>query len=229
LEAVALSRSFPGPPPVEALRDASLRLERGEVAAIMGRSGSGKSTLLNLLGVLDRPTSGEFRIAGRDVGPLRPRQRARLRAGSIGFVFQSFHLINELTASQNTALPLLYAGVGARRRARMAADALDRLGMADRRDSAAATLSGGEKQRVALARASVQDPAVILADEPTGNLDAASERTVLALLVDLARSGSAVLLVTHNPSLAAAADTRYAMDDGVLAPAPAPLPDGEAR
>jgi putative ABC transport system ATP-binding protein len=221
LEAVSLARVFPGPPRVEALREATFTVERGEVAAIMGRSGSGKSTLLNLLGLLDRPTRGELKIGGLDAAPLGERGRAKLRAKSIGFVFQSFHLVGELTALQNTALPLLYSGCRAAQRARRAAAALEQLGMAGRMDATAATLSGGEKQRVALARASVQRPAVILADEPTGNLDAASEQMVLELLVGLAHAGSAVVLVTHNPQVAAAATVRYLMDDGVLSRAPA--------
>ncbi|MDR2348569.1 MAG: ABC transporter ATP-binding protein [Bifidobacteriaceae bacterium] len=218
LEASGLSRVYPGPVPVVALREASLRVRPGEVVAITGRSGSGKSTLLNLLGLLDAPTAGCLAVGGRPTAGLREGPRARLRAALIGFVFQAFHLVGELTAAQNVALPLLYQGLPAAERRRLATEALEGLGMGARLDALAATLSGGEKQRVALARASAHRPAVILADEPTGNLDAESEAVVLKLLVGLSRSGSAVLLVTHNPTVAAVAHSRYRMEEGVLIP-----------
>ncbi|MDR1513287.1 MAG: ABC transporter ATP-binding protein [Propionibacteriaceae bacterium] len=218
LDASGLSRVFPGPVPVVALKEASLRVDAGEVVAITGRSGSGKSTLLNLLGLLDTPTAGSLAVAGHQAAALGEGPRARLRASTIGFVFQAFHLVGELTALQNVMVPLLYQGLSAAGRRRVAAEALEGLGMGARLNALASTLSGGEKQRVALARASAHRPAVILADEPTGNLDAESEDAVLKLLVGLSQSGSAILLVTHNPAVAAAAHTRYRMEDGVLAP-----------
>lgn len=208
---------------VDALRDASLSVEAGRSVAIVGPSGSGKSTLLNLLGLLDTPTTGSLRIAGREVSALRERDRCRLRAEAIGFVFQSFHLIPHKSVLHNVALPLSYArrgggsSGGSGHRLGRARAALDAVGLGHRMNSAPTTLSGGERQRAAVARALVRDPAVLLCDEPTGNLDAASSETVLSLLLDLAgERSSAVVLVTHDREVAARCDAILTMTDGVL-------------
>jgi putative ABC transport system ATP-binding protein len=202
---------------VPALRGVSVTIPAGDYAAILGPSGSGKSTLMHLLGGLDRPTSGTLRIAGRDVTELSATELARLRNHTIGFVFQSFHLLPRTTAVDNVALPLVYGGVRAGARRRRAAEMLDRVGLAHRLRHRPNQLSGGEQQRVAIARALVTGPTLLLADEPTGNLDSATGAEVLALLETLNReSGVAVVLVTHDQEVAARAARQIRMRDGLV-------------
>ena len=202
---------------VPALRGASLTIEPGDYLAIVGTSGSGKSTLMHLLGGLDRPTGGTLVIGGRDVSTLTPPEMAKLRNETIGFVFQSFHLLARTTAQDNVALPLVYRGIGRRERRARAAAMLDRVGLAHRLDHRPNQMSGGEQQRVAIARALVTDPSVLLADEPTGNLDTTTGQSVLALLESLNADGVAVVLVTHDREVAARAARQIVMRDGLIA------------
>ncbi|RZU48439.1 putative ABC transport system ATP-binding protein [Krasilnikovia cinnamomea] len=214
---------------VPALRGVSLTVEPGDYVAIVGTSGSGKSTLMHLLGALDRPTSGQLLIGGRDVATLSAGEMARLRNETIGFVFQSFHLLARTTARDNVALPLVYRGIGRRERHRRAAALLDRVGLGHRVGHRPNQMSGGEQQRVAIARALVTEPSVLLADEPTGNLDSATGRSVLALLESLNADGVAVVLVTHDRDVAARARRQIVMRDGLIVEAPPPTPpSGEA-
>ena len=201
---------------VPALRGVSLTIEPSDYVAIVGASGSGKSTLMHLLGGLDRPTSGTLLIGGRDVATLDTVEMARLRNETIGFVFQSFHLLARTTARDNVALPLVYRGVGRRERRTRAAAMLDRVGLDHRLDHHPNQMSGGEQQRVAIARALVTDPSVLLADEPTGNLDSATGHSVLALLESLNAEGVAVVLVTHDRDVAARARRQIVMRDGEI-------------
>jgi putative ABC transport system ATP-binding protein len=216
IEAEAVSRTYPmGSTTVTALRGVSLRIEPGDFLAVVGPSGSGKSTLMHLLGGLDQPTSGRLVIGGRDVATLGPNQLARLRNELVGFVFQSFHLLPRTSAVDNVALPLVYRGVGGRARRQRAAAMLGEVGLSHRLDHRPNQLSGGEQQRVAIARALVTEPSVLLADEPTGNLDSATGEAVLALLERLNRSsGVAVVLVTHDREVATRARRQIAMRDG---------------
>ncbi|MFI5493692.1 ABC transporter ATP-binding protein [Actinoplanes sp. NPDC051859] len=202
---------------VPALRGVSLTVDDGDYLAITGTSGSGKSTLMHLLGGLDRPTSGRLVIGGRDVGTLSAPDLARLRNEVIGFVFQAFHLLPRTTARDNVALPLVYRGVGRRERRERATEVLDRVGLAHRLDHRPHQLSGGEQQRVAIARALVTGPSMLLADEPTGNLDSATGAAVLALLESLNAGGVAVVLVTHDREVAARARRQIVMRDGLIA------------
>jgi putative ABC transport system ATP-binding protein len=220
VEAVDVTREYQlGGVAVPALRGVSVTIPPGDYAAVLGPSGSGKSTLMHLLGGLDRPTSGTLRIAGRDVRELGATELARLRNRTIGFVFQSFHLLPRTTAVDNVALPLVYAGVRAGERRRRAADLLDRVGLGHRLRHRPNQLSGGEQQRVAIARALVTDPSLLLADEPTGNLDQATGAEVLALLDQLNReSGVAVVVVTHDQDIAARAARQIRMLDGRITP-----------
>lgn len=188
-----------------ALDEVSLRVERGEFVAIMGPSGSGKSSLLNVVGLLDRPTHGTYQLSGRLVSRLRPNKLAKARRDHIGFIFQSFNLLPRLTALENVALPLAYKGTSLTKRLKQASAALERVGLQDREYFYPKALSGGQAQRVAIARALVNNPSLIIADEPTGNLDSHSSRVVMELLAELHTTGSTVLMVTHNPEL-----TRYA-------------------
>jgi putative ABC transport system ATP-binding protein len=202
---------------VDALREVSLEVREGEFVAIVGPSGSGKSTMMNIVGCLDRPTAGTYRLAGTLVGSLDDDRLARLRSRTIGFVFQSYNLLPRTSALDNVATPLLYQGVGRRERVARATAALERLGLGDRLDHEPSQLSGGQQQRVAVARAIVTDPALILADEPTGNLDSVSGRDVLAVLRELHAAGRTIVLITHDAEVAAAAGRQIHIRDGRIA------------
>ncbi len=211
-----VTRVYPGPPPVAAVAGVTFDVAEGEMIAVVGPSGSGKSTLLNLMGALDRPTSGRLTIAGADVGRMDDRRLAALRAGHIGFVFQQFHLIDGLDAVENVAAGLLYRGLAPGERRRRAGEMLESVGLGHRLHHRATQLSGGEKQRVAIARALVGDPALVLADEPTGNLDQRNGAEIMALLERLNRAGHTVVLITHDPSLAVRASRRVRLVDGCI-------------
>jgi len=223
---------------VRALAGVTLDLTGGEFTAIMGASGSGKSTMMNLLGCLDRPTSGRYVLEGQEISRLTNDQLAAIRNRTIGFVFQSFNLLSRTSALENVELPLLYAGVGTAERHARAAESLDRVGLADRAGHHPNQMSGGQQQRVAIARALVNRPRVILADEPTGNLDSRTSVEVMALFQELGRSGITVLLVTHEPDIAQYASRILVMRDGRVlsdtrreprrAVAPPPAPAEEA-
>jgi putative ABC transport system ATP-binding protein len=202
---------------VEALQGVDLDVVPGDFLAIIGPSGSGKSTLMHLLGCLDRPTSGTYRLAGTDVAGLSDDELARVRNRTIGFVFQSFNLLPRTTALENVAMPLLYAGIGRSERLERAREALARLGLEDRLSHEPSELSGGQQQRVAIARALVTRPAIILADEPTGNLDSASGADVLELLHELNDAGTTIVLITHDSDVAVAAKRSVRVRDGRLA------------
>jgi putative ABC transport system ATP-binding protein len=206
-----------GPADVPALADVSLTIGSGEFVAIVGPSGSGKSTMMNILGCLDRPTHGAYHLAGAPVAELDDDSLARLRSGTIGFVFQSYNLLPRTSALENVATPLLYQGVRRAERMRRARATLERLGLGDRVDHEPTELSGGQQQRVAVARALVTEPALILADEPTGNLDSHAGAEVTALLRELHRSGRTVVLITHDIDVAATADRQIHLLDGRLA------------
>jgi putative ABC transport system ATP-binding protein len=199
-----------------ALEEVSLSVEPGEFVAIMGPSGSGKSTLLHIVGLLDRPTNGLYKLNGKSVERLRHNQRTRARRKQIGFVFQSFNLINNLTVLENVALPMAYRGFTRGRRLKQASAILDRVGLAEREYFFPRHLSGGEAQRVAIARALINNPDIIIADEPTGNLDSGSSRLVMELLRELNKGGTTVLLVTHNPELTRYANRVVFMRDGTI-------------
>jgi putative ABC transport system ATP-binding protein len=201
---------------VHALAGVSLQIERGEFVAIMGSSGSGKSTLMNVLGCLDRPSGGSYLLNGRDVSKLGRDTLAEIRNRTLGFVFQSFNLLARTSALENVELPLLYAGVGTRERRRRAQAALSRVGLGSRVDHHPNQMSGGQQQRVAIARAIVNEPVVILADEPTGNLDTRTSAEIMALFQELGRAGITIILVTHEDDIAAFASRRLIMRDGKL-------------
>jgi putative ABC transport system ATP-binding protein len=212
VELMAVSKSYPGA--VLALDDVSLLIAGGELVAIVGPSGSGKSTMLHVIGTLDRPSAGTVRIAGHEVGTLSDRGVSALRATTIGFVFQQFHLTAGVPILVNAADGLLYSGLARRDRERRAAAALDRVGLGNRLDARPHELSGGERQRVAIARAVAGGPPLLLADEPTGNLDSVSGAGVMALLRELNDSGTTVLIITHDRELAAALPRQVHMRDG---------------
>jgi putative ABC transport system ATP-binding protein len=215
IELEGIGRSFEvGGRPVHALKEIDLTIPSGAYVSIMGPSGSGKSTLLNLLGCLDRPTAGVYRLDGRDVGGLTETELSRVRGHEIGFVFQFFHLIPRLTAAENVALPLTFAGTPGRERQRRVEAALEAVGLADRVTHRPDQLSGGERQRVAVARAVVMEPTLLLADEPTGNLDSASGREIVDLIEELNRGGLTLIVVTHDPGVGERAGRRIRLADG---------------
>jgi putative ABC transport system ATP-binding protein len=199
---------------VQALRGVSLAVEPGELIAVMGSSGSGKSTLMNIMGCLDRPTSGRYLLDGREVSRMSKNELAGVRNRTLGFVFQSFNLLTRTSAVQNVELPLLYQGVGRRERAQRAKESLERVGLGARLDHHPAQLSGGQQQRVAIARAIVARPKVLLADEPTGNLDSKTSVEVMALFQRLGQDGITVVLVTHEPDIAEYAARVVVVKDG---------------
>jgi putative ABC transport system ATP-binding protein len=201
---------------VEALRGVSFEIQPGEYVAVMGPSGSGKSTLMHILGCLDVPTSGSFWLAGEDVSTMSEEQLAHVRNRRIGFVFQQFNLLASLSAWRNVELPLIYAGVERAARKERALAALDRVGLGDRVEHRPGELSGGQQQRVAVARALVTDPDLILADEPTGNLDSVSARDVLDLLEELHQSGRTIVLITHDADVAGEAERTMRIRDGEI-------------
>ena len=206
-----------GPVEVEVLKGVDLRLEAGDLMSIMGPSGSGKSTLMNILGLLDRPTAGSYRIEGRDVSTMNDRELSAFRNEHIGFVFQSFNLLGHLTALENAVLPLTYRGTGRREAGRRARDILEKVGMGDRLDHRPDQLSGGQKQRVAIARALVGMPSVVLADEPTGALDSDTAEEVMQLLIHLNREeGVAVVIITHDAEVSMQCRRRALIRDGIL-------------
>ena len=201
---------------IYALRDITLRVEEGEFLAVVGQSGSGKSTLMNILGCLDTPTSGRYWLREEDVSRLSDHEQSVIRGRTIGFVFQGFHLIPGLDALENVELPLLYRGMGRDERRRLAADSLEQVGLGNRLHHRPGEMSGGQQQRVAIARAIAAKPPIILADEPTGNLDSRSGREVMALLHALHREGHTVILITHDPAIASEANRRICIHDGEI-------------
>ncbi len=202
---------------VRALRGVSVQIRKNEYVAVMGPSGSGKSTLMNLVGCLDTPTSGEYWLNGQKVSDLEDDELARIRNKEIGFVFQTFNLLPRADALHNVELPLIYAGLSARSRRAQAARALERVGLADRMDHKPNELSGGQRQRVAIARALVNEPSILLADEPTGNLDSTTSSEIMGVFAELHRQGQTVVMVTHEQDIAAHAARVITLRDGLVA------------
>jgi putative ABC transport system ATP-binding protein len=209
-----VTRSFPGPPEVQALKGINLSVDDGEYVSIVGPSGSGKSTMLNILGLLDRPSVGEYRIDGHLTGNLDEDTRAAVRAQRIGFVFQAFHLMPRRTVLENVMLPMLYSGTPRDEREDRAREALERVGLGHRIDFPPGTLSGGERQRVAVARAVVTRPSILLADEPTGNLDGGTTTDVMELFEELVTDGLALIIITHDQAVARRAPQCVRIADG---------------
>jgi putative ABC transport system ATP-binding protein len=228
LELEDVTKSYPAEPPVTALAGVSFSVQRGELVAIVGPSGSGKSTLLHLMGTLDLPSSGTVRITGLDVARLSDRELSALRATQIGFVFQQFFLAEHATVLENVSDGLLYSGANASERRRRAVEALGRVGLAQRAGFRPTQLSGGERQRVAIARSLVGAPAIVLADEPTGNLDSATGTSIIALLETLHDEGSTIVVITHDRELAARLPRRVEMLDGRIVTDTGGAPDNES-
>jgi putative ABC transport system ATP-binding protein len=215
IELVGVHRTYVvGGSPVHALNNINLRIEAGDYVSIMGPSGSGKSTLLHILGCLDRPSAGSYRLAGEETGQLNEVQLSRLRRCQIGFVFQFFHLVPRLTAAANVELPMMFAGVPPEERRQRVQEALEKVGLTARGDHRPDQLSGGEQQRVAIARAVVMSPALLLADEPTGNLDHSSGGEIVHLMEQMNQSGLTLLVVTHDPLIGKRACRRIQLSDG---------------
>ena len=228
LELEKVVKTYPGEPTVQALRGVSLRIEPGELVAVVGPSGSGKSTLFHLMGTLDRPTSGVVRVTGLDISHMTDREVAALRATTIGFVFQQFFFAEHETVLENVADGRLYAGVAAPERRRQAAATLTAVGLGHRAGATPTRLSGGERQRVAIARALAGEPVILLADEPTGNLDSASGAAIVGLLFELHQAGATIAVITHDRDLAARFPRRIEMLDGQVLSDTAPAAPQDA-
>jgi putative ABC transport system ATP-binding protein len=211
-----VTRSFPGPPEVQALKAVNLRIDKGEYVSIVGPSGSGKSTMLNVLGLLDRPSVGEYYLDGQLTGLASEDERAALRGGKVGFVFQAFHLLPHRTVLENVMLAMLYSGIPRSQREGRARTALERVGLGARMTFSPSTLSGGERQRVAVARAVAGEPRLLLADEPTGNLDATTSGEVMDLFEELNADGLTLMIITHDSAVSARAHRRIRIADGTL-------------
>ena len=211
-----VTRSYPGEPPIQALREVNLRIGQGELVGVVGPSGSGKTTLLQLMGTLDRPTSGRLRITGLDVATMADEDVAYLRATRIGFIFQQFFLAEHSTVLDNVADGLLYAGIPLTQRRQRALDALELVGLAERPHARPTQLSGGQRQRVAIARALIGQPAIVLADEPTGNLDQATGQSILALIDQLHQAGSTIVVITHDHAIAERMRRKVEILDGQI-------------
>jgi putative ABC transport system ATP-binding protein len=216
LDVIDVRKTYPTTPPVHALRGVSFTIKEGELVSVVGPSGSGKSTLLHLMGTLDRPTDGDITVAGHRVSELADRELSSLRAHHIGFVFQSFHLLSNLTTLDNVAEGMLYTGRSLRERRELAEIALRRVGMEHRLDQITAKLSGGEMQRVATARAFAGNPSIVLADEPTGNLDTKNSDAIVELIEELNAGGATMVVITHNPEIAERFPRVVGLRDGMI-------------